>query len=216
MGSTADSSPNSGQAKYDIKKALRQLYSPGRSFALVEVPRQRFLAVDGHGNPNTSPDYAAAVQALYAVSYSLKFAAKRSLGQDSVVAPLEGLWRAENPEVFVQGNKDSWDWTMLISQPEWISEETALETAAEVRAKKELGAAARIRWLELEEGLSVQVLHTGSYDDEAPVLARLHHEFMPDNHLGFNGDHHEVYLSDPRRTAPQKLKTVLRQPVRPI
>ena len=212
MDSSAGSS--TGKAKYDVKKALRELYSPGRKFALVTVPRQRFLAVDGHGNPNTSPDYAAAVQALYAVAYSLKFAAKRSLGQDSVVAPLEGLWRAENPEVFVQGNKDSWEWTMLISQPDWISEGMALETAAEIRAKKDLGAASRIRWLELEEGLCVQVMHTGSYDDEAPVLARLHHDFMPANHLAFNGDHHEIYLSDPRRTAPEKLKTVLRQPVR--
>ena len=212
MDPAADSSPH--RAKYDVKKALRGLYSPGHNFALVSVPRQRFLAVDGHGNPNTSPDYAAAVQALYAVAYSLKFAVKRSLGQDSVVAPLEGLWRAENPEVFVQGNKDSWEWTMLISQPDWISEGMTLETAAEVRAKKDLSAASRIRWLELEEGLCVQVMHTGSYDDEAPVLARLHHDFMPANHLAFNGDHHEIYLSDPRRTAPEKLKTVLRQPVR--
>ncbi|GAA1908868.1 GyrI-like domain-containing protein [Arthrobacter gandavensis] len=205
---------SAGRAKYDVKKAEREIYSPGRSFTLVEVPPQRFLAVDGHGNPNTSPDYAAAVQALYSVAYALKFAAKRSLGRDSVVAPLEGLWRAENPQVFAEGNKDSWDWTMLISQPEWISPEMAGETAAEVRTKKGLEAAARIRWLELREGLSVQVLHIGSYDDEAPLLARLHHEFMPENHLDFNGDHHEIYLSDPRRTAPERLKTVLRQPVR--
>jgi len=214
MDSSAGSS--AGKAKYDVKKALRELYSPGRSFTLVQVPRQRFLAVDGRGNPNTSPEYAAAVQALYAVAYSLKFAAKRSLGQDSVVAPLEGLWRADNPQVFVQGNKDSWDWTMLISQPEWISEEMAVETAADLRAKKDLDAAARLRWLELEEGLCVQVMHVGSYDDEAPVLARLHHEFMPANRLAFNGDHHEIYLSDPRRAAPEKLKTILRQPVRRI
>lgn len=210
----ASPGPAGSQAKYDVKKALRQLYSPGRSFTLVEVPPQRFLAVDGHGNPNTSPDYAAAVQALYAVAYSLKFAAKRSSGQDSVVAPLEGLWRAEDPAAFLQGSKDLWDWTMLISQPEWVSEETALEAAAEVRARKDLDAAARIHWLELKEGLSVQVMHIGSYDDEAPLLAQLHHEFMPKNQLDFNGDHHEVYLSDPRRTAPEKLKTILRQPVR--
>ncbi|MFF2821936.1 GyrI-like domain-containing protein [Arthrobacter koreensis] len=210
----ASPGPTGSQAKYDVRKALRQLYSPGRSFTLVEVPPQRFLAVDGHGNPNTSPDYAAAVQALYAVAYSLKFAAKRSSGQDSVVAPLEGLWRAEDPAAFLQGSKDLWDWTMLISQPEWVSEETALEAAAEVRARKDLDAAARIHWLELKEGLSVQVMHIGSYDDEAPLLAQLHHEFMPENQLDFNGDHHEVYLSDPRRTAPEKLKTILRQPVR--
>lgn len=81
---------------------------------------------------------------------------------------------------------------------------------------KDLDAAARIHWLKLAEGLSIQILHIGSYGDEAPVLARLHHEFMPQNHLDFNGDHHEIYLSDPRRTAPEKLKTILRQPVRRI
>ncbi|MCC3298004.1 GyrI-like domain-containing protein [Arthrobacter sp. zg-Y916] len=205
--------PAGSKPKYDVKKAERELYAPGRTFTLVEVPTQQFLAVDGHGNPNTSPEYAAALEALYSVGYTLKFSVRRRTGQDAVVGPLEGLWRADNPEVFVQGNKDSWDWTMLISQPEWISQEMAAEAAAEVRVKKGLDTG-KIRWLELEEGLSVQVLHVGSYDDEAPVLARLHHEFMPSNQLDFNGDHHEIYLSDPRRTAPEKLKTILRQPVR--
>lgn len=202
------------KAKYDVKKAHRELYGPGRGFTLVEVPEQHFLAIDGHGNPNTSPAYTAAVEALYSVAYTLKFSFKRSTGQDSVVGPLEGLWHAEDPEVFVSGDKDSWDWTMLISQPEWVTPETAASAAAEVQAKKGLDTAEKIRWLSLTEGLSVQVLHVGSYDDEAPLLARLHREFMPENHLDFNGDHHEIYLSDPRRTAPQKLKTVLRQPVR--
>lgn len=205
--------PAGSKPKYDVKKAKRELYSPGRSFTLVEVPRQAFLAVDGHGNPNTSPEYAAALEALYSVAYTLKFSVRRTTGQDAVVGPLEGLWRADNPEDFVQGNKDSWDWTMLISQPEWVTPELAAAAAAEVTAKKGLDTG-NVRWLELEEGLSVQILHVGSYDDEAPVLARLHHGFMPANGLEFNGDHHEVYLSDPRRTAPEKLKTILRQPVR--
>ena len=200
--------------KYDVKKALRTLYAPGRNFTLVDVPRQQFLAVDGHGNPNTSAEYAAAVEALYSVAYTLKFAARRSTGRDAVVGPLEGLWRAENPEVFTAGNKDSWDWTMLISQPEWITPDLAEDAAAEVQAKKKLDAAGQLRWLVLTEGLSVQVLHIGPYDDEAPLLAKLHSEFMPANNLGFNGDHHEIYLGDPRRTAPGKLKTILRQPVR--
>ena len=204
------------KAKYDVKKAHRELYGPGRGFTLVEVPEQHFLAIDGHGNPNTSPAYTAAVEALYSVAYTLKFSFKRNTGQDSVVGPLEGLWHAEDPEVFVSGNKDSWDWTMLISQPEWVTPETAASAAAEVQAKKGLDTAGKLRWLSLTEGLSVQVLHIGSYDDEAPLLARLHHEFMPDNQLDFNGDHHEIYLSDPRRTTPEKLKTVLRQPVRRI
>lgn len=200
--------------KFDIKKERPDLYAPGADFTLVEVPEQNFIAIDGQGNPNTSPVYAAAVEALYSVAYTLKFAAKRTLGHDAVVGPLEGLWRAENPADFVRGNKDSWEWTMLISQPEWITPAQLEDAAAQVRAKKGLESVDKVRWLPLAEGLSVQILHKGSYDDEAPVLARLHDEFMPENGLGFNGDHHEIYLSDPRRTAPEKLKTILRQPVR--
>ncbi|WP_066302684.1 GyrI-like domain-containing protein [Arthrobacter luteolus] len=200
--------------KYDVKKTLRKLYSAGPDFTLVEVPGQNFIAVDGQGNPNTSPDYAAAVEALYSVAYTLKFSAKRTLGHDAVVGPLEGLWRAGNPADFVQGNKDSWEWTMLISQPEWTTPDLLAAAAAEVLAKKGLESVDRVRWLSLAEGLSVQILHTGPYDDEAPVLARLHNDYMPGNSLEFNGDHHEIYLSDPRRTAPEKLKTILRQPVR--
>ncbi|MBD7994557.1 GyrI-like domain-containing protein [Arthrobacter sp. Sa2CUA1] len=200
--------------KFDIKKERPELYAPGTDFTLVEVPEQNFIAMDGQGNPNTSPGYAAAVEALYSVAYTLKFAAKRALGHDSVVGPLEGLWRAENPADFVRGNKDSWEWTMLISQPEWITPALLDDAVAQVLTKKGLESVEKIDWLPLAEGLSVQILHKGSYDDEAPVLARLHNEFMPENRLGFNGDHHEIYLSDPRRTAPEKLKTILRQPVR--
>lgn len=200
--------------KYDVKKHRRDLYGAGRNFALVQVPGQNFIAVDGRGNPNTSPDYTAALEALYAVAYTLKFTARRTLGRDAVVAPLEGLWRAEDPADFVRGSKDSWEWTMMISQPEWITPELAAAAAAEVAAKKGLDSAESIRWLPLDEGLSAQVLHVGSYDDEAPLLARLHDEFMPGYGLDFNGDHHEIYLSDPRRTAPEKLRTILRQPVR--
>ncbi|MBD8042735.1 GyrI-like domain-containing protein [Arthrobacter sp. Sa2BUA2] len=200
--------------KFDIKKERPELYAPGADFTLVEVPEQNFIAMDGQGNPNTSPGYAAAVEALYSVAYTLKFAAKRTLGRDSVVGPLEGLWRAENPADFVRGNKDSWEWTMLISQPEWITPALLDDAVAQVLAKKGLESVERVRWLSLAEGLSVQILHTGPYDDEAPVLARLHNDYMPGNSLEFNGDHHEIYLSDPRRTAPEKLKTILRQPVR--
>ncbi|MFZ3454763.1 GyrI-like domain-containing protein [Arthrobacter sp. 7Tela_A1] len=200
--------------KFDIKKTERRLYLAGREFALVDVPRQDFIAMDGHGNPNTSPDYAAAVEALYSVAYTLKFTAKRTLGRDAVVGPLEGLWRADDPADFAGGNKDSWDWTMLISQPEWITPDMLAAAVDEARTKKGLAAVDKVQWISLSEGLSVQVLHVGSYDDEAPLLARLHHEFMPGNGLDFNGDHHEVYLGDPRRTAPEKLRTILRQPVR--
>lgn len=200
--------------KFDIKKAYKELYAPSRrDFSLVTVPRFSYFAVDGHGDPNIATEYSEALEALYAVSYAAKFASKKELDRDYVVGPLEGLWRADDPEVFVTRDKGSWDWTMMISQPKWITSTELTASIAAVGAKKNLAALDKVRFLELEEGLSVQILHIGSYDDEAPTLDRLHNTFIPANNLSFNGDHHEIYLSDARRTQPEKLKTVLRQPV---
>jgi hypothetical protein len=163
--------------------------------------------VDGKGDPNTSGSYSDAVAALFAVSYALKFASKRQLDRDYVVAPLQGLWSADDPEKFITRVKDDWEWTMMITQPDWITPAMVDEAVA---AKKVLPA---LRFGPYPEGLAVQALHIGSFDDEAPLLDRLHHEFMPANGLAFNGRHHEIYLSDPRRTEPAKLRTILRQPV---
>jgi hypothetical protein len=134
---------------------------------------------------------------------------------------LEGLWWADDMTRFTAGDgaardKSGWDWTMMISQPEWITTDIVAELLEQVALKKELPTLERLRIAELQEGLSVQILHVGPYDNEGPVLARLHHEFMPANNLRFNGKHHEIYLGDPRRAAPEKLKTILRQPVAPI
>lgn len=201
--------------KYDIKVAKKALYSPtSRDFTRVTVPPIQYLAVDGHGDPNTSLAYTQAIETLYPVSYSLKFASK-SLGRDFVVAPLEGLWRADDPSVFATRTKSAWEWTMLISQPEWVTGEMVSAAIDKVRAKKNLPALENLRMFVLDEGDSVQIMHHGSYDDEAPTLAKLHHEYLPSQALTFNGDHHEIYLSDARRTAPAKLKTILRQPVKP-
>lgn len=200
--------------KYDIKVALKPLYSPSaKDFARVTVPPLQYLAVDGQGDPNTSPAYAAAVEALYTLSYTLKFASKEQ-GRDFVVGPLEGLWRADDPSDYASRNKGAWEWTMLISQPEWVTSQLVATAAEKARAKKDLHALELVRLRELDEGDSVQIMHHGSYDDEGPTLARLHHEYLPAHGLTFNGDHHEIYLSDPRRTEPAKLKTILRQPVR--
>ncbi|NUS14713.1 MAG: hypothetical protein HOY69_25505 [Streptomyces sp.] len=201
-------------APYDVKRERKEFYAPkNTAWAVVDVPAQQFIAADGTGNPNTAPAYADAVQALYAVAYTLKFAAKRTEGGDFVVAPLEGLWWADRPEAFTSGAKDDWSWTMLISMPSWITAETIEEARQTALAKKKLPAVSRVRHLTLHEGLSAQVLHIGSYDDEAPVLHELHHTWLAANGLRPTGLHHEVYLSDPRRTAPEKLRTVLRQPV---
>ncbi|MEV0679244.1 GyrI-like domain-containing protein [Actinosynnema sp. NPDC050436] len=201
---------------YDVKRALKEFYAPkNTTWALVEVPEQRFIAISGTGDPNTAPAYAEAVQALYAVAYTLKFAAKRE-GRDFVVGPLEGLWWADDPAAFTVGAKNSWHWTLLIAQPDRTTPaevEDAVRAAAE---KKGLPAIADVRRLALHEGRSAQALHLGPYDDEAPLLADLHDRFLAEHGLTFGGLHHEVYLGDPRRTEPAKLRTVLRQPVRSL
>lgn len=203
--------------KYDVKKAHKELYSPSsKEFTVVEVPEFRYIAVDGQGDPNTSPAYANAIEALYGVAYALKFAGKKTLGRDFVVAPLEGLWRADDPAAFVARRKETWSWTMMISQPDWITEGMIEGAVANIAKKKESPALGDIRLLTLTEGTCVQILHIGSYDDETPILDRLHNSYFPENGLTFNGDHHEIYLSDARRTAPAKLKTILRQPVKPV
>ena len=199
--------------KYDIRKGRKDLYSGKRDeIVLLDVPPQTYFAIDGAGNPNIVPAYAEAVQALYASVYTLKFASKAG-GQDFVVPPLEGLWWAEDWSAFTGRRKDEWSWTMLIAIPPLVTGGAEAAIAA-AREKKGLAALDRVRVQTIEEGRCAQVLHIGSYDDEAPLLARLHGEFLPQHHLAERGKHHEVYLSDPRRTAPEKLKTILRQPVR--
>lgn len=191
---------------YDIKRERTDLYAPKQGdFQFVDVPELGYLMVDGHGDPNTASSYREAVEALYSLSYGVRAIAKKQLGRVHTVGPLEGLWSAADPASFTARDKGAWDWTMMISQPDWITADIV------DAARKGPGP---VRFERLTEGRSVQVMHVGSYDDEAPTLARLHDEFMPANGLTFNGPHHEVYLSDPRRTQASKLKTILRQPVR--
>jgi hypothetical protein len=203
-------------SKVDFRKELRELYAPSsRDFTLVDVPRMSFLMVDGEGNPNTATSYREAVEALYSVSYAVKFASKKDLGQDYVIPPLEGLWTAADPAAFTRRAKEEWRWTMMIMQPTWIT--TAMVTRAlesTTAKKKDLAALALLRFEAYDEGRAVQILHVGSYDDEGPTLARLHREYMPAHGLDFNGRHHEVYLSDPRRSEAATLRTILRQPVK--
>lgn len=201
--------------KYDAKKAHKTLYSPKvKDFSVVEVPELSYIAIDGHGDPNTSSEYAEAVEALYGVAYAVKFESKKALERDFAVGPLEGLWRSDDMSSFVTRDKSAWSWTMMIGQPDWITEDMVAAAVDKTAAKKNLEALERVRLLTLTEGTSIQILHVGSYDDEAPTLARLHNQYMPEHGLAFNGLHHEIYLSDARRTAPEKLKTILRQPVK--
>ncbi|WP_308291566.1 GyrI-like domain-containing protein [Microbacterium sp. G2-8] len=200
--------------KIDVKKDLATYHARRGRFDVVTVPCLRYLAIDGQGDPNTSSEYAAALSALYPIAYATKFASKRELGLDYVVPPLEGLWWADDMAAFtVARNKTRWNWTMMILVPDWITAD-AIETArASAQRKDPAGRTQDVTLRTLDEGLCVQTLHVGSFDDEGPVLDALHHQFIPDNDLLLTGTHHEVYLSDPRRTAPHRLRTILRQPV---
>jgi len=203
--------------KIDFKKEWKDLYCPSKKdFRIVKVPLLKYLMVDGQGDPNSAPEYGAAVETLFAVAYKIKFFSKKA-GQDYVVPPLEGLWWAEDMESFTAArDKSQWDWTMMIMTPDWITEEDFIQSAEEAAQKKDLTALGKLRLEDYREGLCVQILHLGSYDDEGPVLSRLHQEWMPENGYDSSGKHHEIYLSDPRRVSPEKLKTILRQPIRKI
>ena len=203
--------------KYDVKRAYKEFYAPSaKEFSLVEVPELSYIAIDGHGDPNTSAEYVNAIESLYPVAYGVKFDSKRNLERDFVVGPLEGLWWSDDISSFVTRDKSAWSWTMMIVQPDWITPEMVTDAVAKARAKKDLTALERVRLVTLAEGTSAQILHVGSYDDEAPTLDRLHKRYLPEHELTFNGHHHEIYLSDARRTAPEKLKTILRQPVKDV
>lgn len=199
--------------KLDLKKSRRELFTaPLNRFVEIEVPLVSYLMVDGHGDPNVAPAYVEAVESLYTTAYTIKFACK-ACGSDFVVPPLEGLWSAPDPESFTARRKHEWNWTMMLMMPDHVGQE-AFE-AARAKAMKKRGALSESLRLEcLEEGLCLQALHVGSYDDEVPLLARLHGEIMPSGGYEFAGPHHEIYLGDPRRTPPEKLKTLIRQPVR--
>lgn len=200
--------------KVDFRKSLKHLYGATATVSLVEVPPMQFVMVDGEGNPNTAPAYGKAIEWLYSTSYGMKFASKAQLARDYVVPPLEGLWWADDPAEFIARRKDNWRWTMMIMVPDFIT--GAMFDAAVAKAGEKLGAPpASLRLATYDEGTSLQVLHVGSYDDEGPILKLLHEVEMPARGLTFNGQHHEIYLGDPRRVEAAKLKTILRQPVRP-
>lgn len=203
----------------DPKKTLDAYRAKRGEFRIVEVPPMRYLMIDGAGDPNTSPAYRDAVSALFPVAYALKFASRSELGVDTVVMPLEGLWHAPDMESFTsRRDKSAWMWTSMIMVGDHITASMfahAVESVAQKAAKKKepIPALDAVRLETLEEGACVQTLHVGPFDDEGPVLDDLHHRFIPENGLQMRGRHHEIYLSDLRRTDPAKLRTILRQPV---
>lgn len=203
--------------KIDLKKQIPSYTAPRGRFEIVTVPPLTFLMIDGRGDPNASAAYADALATLFPIAYALKFFSKRELDRDYTVMPLEALWWADDMDTFTTArDKSQWSWTLMNLVPDWITVEHVDIARQAVRKKGGAPVLDMLRLKMLDEGQVVQILHIGSYDDEAPVLNELHSEFIPAHSLRMTGRHHEIYLSDPRRTASDKLKTILRQPVSPV
>ena len=199
--------------KIDFKKELKHLYNPSsKKVVIVDVPKMNFLMVDGAGDPNTAKEYKDAVEVLFAVSYALKFLVKKGNAIDYGVMPLEGLWWTDDMTQFSAENKDIWKWTSMIMQPKYVTEDLVGQALEQVEKKKNLSALSEIRYGSFHEGLSVQIMHIGPYSDEGPTIEKLHNFIREAGHE-LRGKHHEIYLSDPRRSAPEKMKTVIRQPM---
>ena len=199
--------------KIDLKKEWKELYRPSaKQVSLVDVPPFNYLMIDGRGDPNTAQDYKEAVETLYAVAYTLKFMLKKGeIGQDYVVMPLQGLWWVDNMAEFNVERKEDWQWTMMILQPPPVSEAMVRAAIVQTAGKKNPPALDKVRFASLHEGTTAQIMHIGPYAAEAPNIEKIH-QFIAANGGQLRGKHHEIYLSDPRRTAAEKLKTIIRQP----
>jgi len=200
--------------KTDYKKQLSHLYGPSsRRVEIVDVPQMNFLMVDGAGDPNTSKSFSDAIEALFPLAYTLKFMVRNGkAGIDYGVLPLEALWWADDMSVFTTGNKDAWKWTVMIMQPELITPEMVELAMEEVHRKKKPVSLHLVRFEAFTEGRAAQILHIGPFSDEGPTIEKVH-SFIETSGGRMTGKHHEIYLSDIRRAAPEKWKTIVRQPL---
>jgi hypothetical protein len=196
----------------DLRRTHPDVWRAPDEPCLVVVPPVRYLMVDGAGDPNHAPAYARAVRTLYAVSYGVRGIVKASGGDPWTVMPLEGLWWADDLATFTSGRRDDWLWTMLIAQHDGVGPELVAEALDRAARTGKAPAADRVRLDVLDEGECVQVMHHGPYAAEGPTIERLH-GFAAGAGRTLRGRHHEVYVSDPRRVAPERMRTILRQPV---
>ncbi len=197
--------------KLNLRKELKHLYSSPAKPNIIDVPSGKFLVYGGRGEPG-GEEYMAAMSALYPVAYTLKFKSKER-GRDFTVMALEGLWWFEDPEAtFEDVRPEDWNWKSLIRQPDFITPEQVEEAKVEAKAKKGLEEIDQVKLEEFHEGLSAQIMHVGPYSQETPTVARLH-DFIREEGYKKRGHHHEIYISDPNRTAPERLKTIIRQPI---
>jgi hypothetical protein len=199
--------------KIDFKKQFKSLYSASTSkITLVNVPPMNFLAIDGKGDPNNAKEFTDAIEAIYAIAYSIKFDIKKSTGTEYGVMPLEGLWWCDDMKLFSEKNKDGWKWTLQVMQPYLVKELHFKKALDEVTLKKNLTSLNKLRFEEFNEGPAAQLLHIGPYSEEGLNIRRLH-DFVHENGYKRSGKHREIYLSDTRKTAPERLKTIIRQPI---
>jgi hypothetical protein len=199
--------------KIDFKREFADLYLPGREPRFVEIPEMGFLMIDGEGDPNSAASYREAIETLFAVAYTAKFMVKRGpSATEFAVMPLESLWWAPDGSVFGIDDASEWRWTAMIMQPEPVTAEIVQEAGRAAGAKRSLPALERLRYERFAEGRAAQLMYLGAYKDEGPTIRALH-AFIAQAGYSAAGRHHEIYLGDPRRTAPERLRTVLRQPV---
>ena len=199
--------------KINYKKKLQHLYKPSvKEVEIVEVPQMNFLMIDGDGGPN-HPTFQNAIEVLFPLSYTLKFMIKKSeIGIDYGVLPLEGLWWADDMSSFIKDKKDDWKWTLMIMQPEFITNEMVIETVKQVKVKKNPISLPLVRFESFAEGKAAQIMHIGPFSEEGPTVEKVH-TFIDDSGCKRTGKHHEIYLSDILRAAPKKLRMILRQPM---
>ena len=200
--------------KIDYKKELKHLYRPSaKKVEAVDVPRMNFLMIDGKGDPNTSQEFKDAIGVLYPLSYTLKFMIKKGgIGVDYGVLPLEGLWWADDMSSFVDDRREHWQWTLMIMQPELVTEQMVQEANAQVLKKKDPVSLPLVRFESFEEGKVAQILHVGPFSEEGPSVEKVH-AFIEESGSQRRGKHHEIYLSDIRRAAADNWKTIIRQPM---
>ena len=200
--------------KIDYKKELKSLFKPSTKIVeIVDVPQMNFLMIDGEGDPNTSAEYQDNVEALYSLAYALKFMVKRGdLAIDYAVLPLEGLWWVDDMSQFSVEKKDDWKWTMMIMQPDVVTPRLFYEAFDQVKKKKDSAGLQKIRFESFSEGKAAQIMHIGPFTEEGPTVERVH-AFIEEEGCKRRGKHHEIYLSDIRKAAPEKWKTIIRQPM---
>jgi hypothetical protein len=199
--------------KIDLKKELKNLYNPSSKIVVVvDVPAMNFLMIDGEGDP-ISLQYAAAIEALFGVSYALKFIIKKGKGVDYSVMPLESLWWVDDMTKFSADRKDEWKWTAMIMQPKYITADDVNLVVEQVKKKKKLPALPKVRFESFKEGPTAQIMYVGPFSAEGPTIAKIHAYILNSGHT-LSGKHHEIYLNNPAKTAPEKLKTILRQPMK--